>query len=187
MAVYVVLFNARTENEGIHSLQMEGRQLVLMFEVEDDATRFSVMLEAQDFPPAAVEAFDREEIEEFCESAGYEAVMVEDGTLLMPPEKMVEETTWDPDADPMDIARAKLEAAAGEGQKEISKGSVQDASSDEMDRISAQLEKLLYRYRSDSWSVISLPVSTFKALGATRMSAAACAPNSLPSSVRQCR
>jgi len=135
MSVYVVLFNACTENEGIHSLEMEGRQLVLMFEVEDDATRFAVMLEAQDFPPASVEAFDPEEIEEFCESAGYEAVLVEDGTLLMPPEKAVEETTWNLDTDPNAIARAKLE--------ETARGSVQDASSDEMDRIRAQLEKLL--------------------------------------------
>ncbi|MEL6552273.1 MAG: DUF3110 domain-containing protein [Cyanobacteria bacterium J06621_11] len=135
MSVYVVLFNARTENEGIHSLQMEGRQLVLMFEVEDDATRFAVMLEAQDFPSASVEAFEQAEIEEFCESAGYEAVVVEEGTLLTPPEKMVDETTWDPDVDPMDAARAKLE--------ETAKGSVQDASSNEMDRIRAQLEKLL--------------------------------------------
>lgn len=135
MSVYVVLFNARTENEGIHSLQMEGRQLVLMFEVEDDAARFAGMLEAQDFPPASVEAFEQEEIEEFCESAGYEAVVVEDGTLLMPPERAVEKTSWDPDADPMDAARAKLE--------ETAKGSMQNASSDEMDKIRAQLEKLL--------------------------------------------
>ncbi len=139
MSVYVVLFNARTENEGIHSLEMEGRQLVLMFEVEDDATRFAVMLEAQDFPPASVEAFDTEEIEEFCESAGYEAVLVEDGTLLMPPDKVVDETTWNANAalgaDPNEAARAKLE--------ETAKGSFQDASSDEMDRIRAQLEKLL--------------------------------------------
>ncbi|MEM9092308.1 MAG: DUF3110 domain-containing protein [Cyanobacteria bacterium P01_F01_bin.53] len=143
MSVYVVLFNARTENEGIHSLQMEGRQLVLMFEVEDDATRFAVMLEAQDFPPATVEAFDPEEIEEFCESAGYEAVLVEDGTLIMPPEKMVEETTWNPDEDPMDAARARLEKTAGENASEPGKGSIQDASSNEMDKIRAQLEKLL--------------------------------------------
>lgn len=135
MSVYVVLFNARTENEGIHSLQMEGRQLVLMFEVEDDAARFAGMLEAQDFPPASVEAFEQEEIEEFCESAGYEAVVVEDGTLLMPPDRAVEKTSWDPDADPMDAARAKLE--------ETAKGSMQNASSDEMDKIRAQLEKLL--------------------------------------------
>ncbi|MEL6606063.1 MAG: DUF3110 domain-containing protein [Cyanobacteria bacterium J06614_10] len=130
MSVYVVLFNARTENEGIHSLQMEGRQLVLMFEVEDDAVRFAGMLEAQDFPPATVEAFEEAEIQEFCDGAGYEAVLVEDGTLLMPPEKSVEKTTWDPDA----------EAA---GERPLERGSLQDASSDEMDRIRAQLEKLL--------------------------------------------
>lgn len=127
MPVYVVLFNARTENEGIHSLQMEGRNLVLMFEVEDDAIRFGGLLEAQDFPPATVEAFETEEIEEFCESAGYEAVSVPEGTLLMPPEKMVEETTWNLDAPP----------------EESAQGSVYDASSDEMDRIRQQLEKLL--------------------------------------------
>ncbi|MEL6940130.1 MAG: DUF3110 domain-containing protein [Cyanobacteria bacterium J06598_1] len=135
MSVYVVLFNARTENEGIHSLQMDERQLVLMFEVEEDASRFALMLEAQDFPPASVEAFEREEIEEFCTGAGYEAVLVEDGTLLMPPEKVVDETTWDPNGDPSAADRAKLE--------EVAKGSVQDASSNEMDRIRAQLEKLL--------------------------------------------
>ncbi|MGI8934392.1 DUF3110 domain-containing protein [Leptolyngbya sp. BC1307] len=127
MPVYVVLFNARTENEGIHSLQMEGRNLVLMFEVEDDAIRFGGLLEAQDFPPATVEAFETEEIEEFCESAGYEAVSVPEGTLLMPPEKMVEETTWNLDAPP----------------EESAQGSVYDSSSDEMDRIRQQLEKLL--------------------------------------------
>lgn len=143
MSVYVVLFNARTENEGIHSLQMEGRQLVLMFEVEDDATRFAIMLEAQDFPPASVEAFEQEEIEEFCESAGYEAVLVEDGTLLTPPENTVEETTWDPDTNPMDAARAKLEKTASGTSQGMAKGSMQNASSDDMDRIRAQLEKLL--------------------------------------------
>ena len=135
MSVYVILFNARTENEGIHSLQMDGRHLVLMFEVEDDAVRFGGLLEAQDFPPSSVEAFEAEEIEEFCTGAGYEAVSVPDGTLIMPPEKMVESTTWDPDADPNEAARAKLE--------ETARGSVQDASSNEMDRIRAQLEKLL--------------------------------------------
>lgn len=106
-----------------------------MFEVEEDASRFALMLEAQDFPPASVEAFEREEIEEFCTGAGYEAVLVEDGTLLMPPEKVVDETTWDPNGDPSAADRAKLE--------EVAKGSVQDASPNEMDRIRAQLEKLL--------------------------------------------
>ncbi len=132
MPVYVVLFNARTENEGIHSLQMEDRNLVLMFEVEDDAVRFGGLLEAQDFPTATVEAFEVEEIEEFCEGAGYEAVSVPEGTLLMPPEKMVEETTWNPEAAPKETS-----------PEETAQGSLYDASSDEMDRIRQQLEKLL--------------------------------------------
>lgn len=127
MSVYVLLFNARTENEGIHSLQVDGRHLVLMFEQEDDAIRFGGLLEAQDFPPATVEAFEAEEIEEFCQQAGYEAVTVPDGTLLMPPDKTVDSMSWNPDATPEESAR----------------GSIQDASSAEMDRIRAQLEKLL--------------------------------------------
>lgn len=73
MRVFVLLFNAGTENEGIHSLQKqvsteEGsytQDVVLAFEEEDDATRFALMLEAQDFPAATVEGFDQAEIEAF--------------------------------------------------------------------------------------------------------------------------
>ncbi|MCS6815504.1 MAG: DUF3110 domain-containing protein, partial [Cyanobacteria bacterium] len=57
MQVFVLLFNAGTDQEGIHTLKMMDpelgeRNVVLMFEAEDDATRFSLMLEAQDFPAA---------------------------------------------------------------------------------------------------------------------------------------
>jgi hypothetical protein len=72
MRVYVLLFNAGTENEGIHTIQMGDRNKVLIFEDEDDATRFGILLEAQDFPTATVEAIDKDEIEEFCVSVDYE-------------------------------------------------------------------------------------------------------------------
>jgi len=49
MKVFVLLFNPGTENEGIHTLSMGDRHLVLMFEDEDDAIRYSLLLEAQDF------------------------------------------------------------------------------------------------------------------------------------------
>ncbi|NEO32010.1 MAG: DUF3110 domain-containing protein [Symploca sp. SIO3C6] len=96
--VFVILFNARTDNEGIHSLKIDDRDVVLMFEQEDDATRFAMMLEAQDLPPATVEAIDTEEIEEFCRSAGYEAKLIEVGMLAVPPETNVEITDWQLDA-----------------------------------------------------------------------------------------
>ncbi|NEP02387.1 MAG: DUF3110 domain-containing protein [Symploca sp. SIO2E9] len=95
--VFVILFNARTENEGIHSLKIDDRDVVLMFEQEDDATRFAIMLEAQDLPPATVEAIDAEEIEEFCRSAGYETKFIEVGMLAVPPETNVETTDWQPE------------------------------------------------------------------------------------------
>ena len=96
--VYVLLFNARTENEGIHTIQIGDRNKVLMFESEDDATRFGLMLEAQDFPEATVEEMEAEEIEDFCLSAGYDAEFIEAGRLELPPETNVEKTDWQPEA-----------------------------------------------------------------------------------------
>ncbi|MGB3200188.1 MAG: DUF3110 domain-containing protein, partial [Nodosilinea sp.] len=71
MVVYVLLFNARTDNEGIHAENINGQNLILMFEHEDDAVRYALMLEAQDFPEATVEGLDQAEIEDFCQSVGY--------------------------------------------------------------------------------------------------------------------
>lgn len=99
MRVYVLIFNARTENEGIHSVRIGDRNKILMFESEDDATRFALMLEAQDFPVPSVEALDAEEIKEFCESADYDWEIVPENSNLVvtPPELNVEETDWKPD------------------------------------------------------------------------------------------
>jgi hypothetical protein len=96
--VFVLLFNARTENPGIHTIRIGDRNKVLMFESEDDATRFALMLEAQDFPEATVEAMDVDEIEEFCEGADYDSELIEEGMLATPPEANVEEIDWQADA-----------------------------------------------------------------------------------------
>lgn len=93
--VFVLIFNARTENEGIHTIRIGNRNKVLMFESEDDATRFALMLEAQDFPTPTVEPMDAEEIEQFCKSADYDYEIVPtNGELVVPPEQNVDETDW---------------------------------------------------------------------------------------------
>lgn len=110
MRVFVLLFNTGTENAGIHTIKVGDRNQVLMFESEDDATRFALMLEAQDFPPATVEAMDSEEIEEFCESAGYDWELVPDGALALPPEANVEATDWQKDdPQPADLSDSELD------------------------------------------------------------------------------
>jgi hypothetical protein len=118
--VFVLLFNARTENEGIHTIRIGDRNKVLMFESEDDATRFGVMLEAQDFPEATVEELDVEEIEEFCRDADYDSELIEEGMLALPPEVNVEETDWQAEA------------------KEVKEPEISD-----LERIRRQLEGLL--------------------------------------------
>jgi Protein of unknown function (DUF3110) len=97
MRVFVLLFNARTENEGIHTIQTGDRNKVLMFESEDDAARFALMLEAQDFPAPTVEAMDAEEIKDFCDSADYDWEVVPEGALALPPEINIEQTDWQED------------------------------------------------------------------------------------------
>ncbi|SKB14599.1 conserved hypothetical protein [Planktothrix sp. PCC 11201] len=99
MRVYVLLFNAGTENEGIHTIQMGDRNKVLIFEDEDDAIRFGVLLEAQDFPTATVEAIDEEEIKEFCISVDYDWERVGSGELAIPPENNVDQTDWQVEED----------------------------------------------------------------------------------------
>ncbi len=125
MRVFVLLFNARTENEGIHTIQVGDRHKLLMFESEDDATRFALMLEAQDFPPATVEGMDSEEVEEFCSDAGYDWELVPDGALAVPPESNVEDTDW----------KAEAKNPSPDSDKEIP-----DA---ELERIRRQFEGLL--------------------------------------------
>lgn len=103
MPVHVLLFDAGGDQEGIHSLEINGRTLVLLFEDRDDAERYAGLLEAQDFPVPSVEELDREEMELFCREAGYEARLVpagflpqsaEDRLLIAPPERNMDVTGW---------------------------------------------------------------------------------------------
>ena len=130
MRVYVLLFNAGTENEGIHTIQVGDRNTVLMFEEEDDATRFGVLLEAQDFPSPSVEEIEEEEIQEFCRSVQYEWQLVRSGDLAVPPEHNVEQTDWQVDQKPEEVPDQKPEEAS-------------DFSNDELDSIRRRLEGLL--------------------------------------------
>lgn len=100
MLVHIILFNARTDNEGVHSLKVGDRNIVLMFKNEDDATRFALMLEAQDFPPATIEAIDSQEVEDFCFEAGYDCQIIDEEMLAVPPENNVDEMDWSEDGKP---------------------------------------------------------------------------------------
>tara|TARA_Y100001968_G_C18719300_1_gene419378 strand:+ start:72 stop:464 length:393 start_codon:yes stop_codon:yes gene_type:complete len=81
MLVHVLLYEAGTQSEGIHSLELKGATVILMFQDRDDAERYCGLLEAQDFPTPSVEELSRVDIEAFCVEAGYEARFVEKGFI----------------------------------------------------------------------------------------------------------
>ncbi len=134
MEVFVLLFNVGTDNEGIHTLKVnppEGEDVVLAFEAEDDATRFAVLLEAQDFLEPTVEPIDDEELQNICLQSGLGYKFVPEGQLEIPPEDNVDETLWQEDRKP-------------ESEPLAAGGSVSESpSSDNLDDIRRQLERLL--------------------------------------------
>ena len=103
MRVHVLLFDAGGDQEGIHSIELAGRTVVLLFEDPDDAERYAGLLAAQDFPVPTVEVLERQEIEMFCNEAGYEARFVpagflprsdEERLLIAPPERNMDVSQW---------------------------------------------------------------------------------------------
>ena len=145
MAVHVLLFDAGSESEGIHSLELNGTTVVLLFEDRDDAERYAGLLEAQDFPMPTVEAIERREMEEFCSNAGYEARFVpagflpqtaEDRLLIAPPEKNMDVSTWREQAEAGDAAGAG-NAPATASEEPITSGNA------ELEAFRRRLEGLL--------------------------------------------
>ena len=133
MIVNVLLYEAGKESEGIHSLELNGNTVILMFEDVEDAERYCGLLEAQDFPTPTVEQLNREDIEFFCTQSGYECKFVEKGfvpktedefLLLSPPQTNLDVSNWKEDST--------------ESQELINKNK-----SDELDNIKRRLESLL--------------------------------------------
>jgi len=106
MNIFVLLYNSGTDKEGIHSIELKGKTIVLMFEDKDDATRYCGLLEAQDFPLPTVEMINIDEIKDFCIKLDYEFKLVEknfvpktaeDRLLISPPQKNLEVEDWEGD------------------------------------------------------------------------------------------
>lgn len=128
MRVYILLFNAGTDNEGIHTVQVSDRNTILMFQEEDDALRYAGLLEAQDFPEPKVEEIDSEEVEQFCRQADYDWKIIESEQLEIPPENNVDELSWEKDQQKQGDKPAPTE---------------ESMANDELERIRRQLEGLL--------------------------------------------
>ena len=147
MRVHVLLFDAGTDSEGIHSLEIAGRTVVLLFENPDDAERYAGLLEAQDFPVPTVEALDREDVDLFCREAGYEARLIESGFVpsndeerlfMAPPQSNRDVSNWKDDVVSDDgLAEQQAAELARQGLE------TEPESNPELDELRRRLEGLL--------------------------------------------
>ena len=142
MRVHVLLFDAGTDSEGIHSLEIAGRTMVLLFENPDDAERYAGLLEAQDFPVPTVEALDREDVDLFCREAGYEARLIESGFV---PSNDEERLFMAPPQSNRDVSNWKDDGVAGQqGVEPALQGlETEPESNPELDELRRRLEGLL--------------------------------------------
>ena len=82
-----ILTVAGKENEGAYSVKdIEGNQILYLFEEEDDATRYAMMLEDdQDYPEMHVIEVEAEVMIKTCEHHDYKYVVITPNDIVIPP------------------------------------------------------------------------------------------------------
>ncbi len=88
LTVFALLYDSGTEEEGIHTIEFEGRTIVLIFENKDDATKYGKSLEARDFPLPTVEMINIDELKDLCTKNNYEYRLVEENFMPKSPEDL---------------------------------------------------------------------------------------------------
>ena len=83
--MYILTVHGK-ENEGAYSVKNEeGEHVLYLFEHEDDATRYSMMLEDNDYPEMHVIEVEPEMMIGVCEQHGYEYTVITPNDIVIPP------------------------------------------------------------------------------------------------------
>ena len=81
-----ILTVAGKENEGAYSVKdLEGNQILYLFEEEDDATRYAMMLETEDYPEMHVIEVEDEVMLKTCEIHDYKYTVISTNDIVIPP------------------------------------------------------------------------------------------------------
>lgn len=85
--MYILTLEGR-EDQGAYSVtNQKGQQILYLFEEEDDALRFAMMLEEDDYPPLIVVEIEDDLIIKTCEVSGYEYAIITENDIVIPPEQ----------------------------------------------------------------------------------------------------
>ena len=81
-----ILTVAGKENEGAYSVKDGlGNQILYLFEEEDDATRYDMMLEQEDYPEMHVIEVEDEVMLKTCEIHDYKYTVISTNDIVIPP------------------------------------------------------------------------------------------------------
>jgi len=74
------------EEDGAYALEdSDGEKILLMFEEEDDAVRYAMQLEEEDYPEMRVVEVDEETAIKACELYNYEYNVITPDDIIVPP------------------------------------------------------------------------------------------------------
>ena len=81
-----ILTVAGKEREGAYSVRDgQGNQILYLFEEEDDATRYAMMLEDDDYPEMHVLEVEDEIMVKTCKIHGYNYTVITPNDIVIPP------------------------------------------------------------------------------------------------------
>ena len=82
-----ILTVAGKENAGAYSVKdAEGNQILYLFEEEDDALRYAMMLEEDDYPEMHVIEVEDEVMIKTCEVHDYNYTVITEDDIVIPPD-----------------------------------------------------------------------------------------------------
>ncbi len=85
--MWILTINGR-EKEGAYSaINEDGDNVLYLFEEEDDATRFAMMLEEMDYPEMHVMEVDDSLVLKTCDIQGYLYTIITSNDIVIPPEE----------------------------------------------------------------------------------------------------
>jgi len=83
--MFILTINGK-ESEGAYSvMNEEGEQILYLFQEEDDATRYAMMLEEEDYPEMHVIEIEDEIMLKTCELHGYDYTIITPDDIVIPP------------------------------------------------------------------------------------------------------
>lgn len=83
--MYIITIKGKEESGAYAAVDDFGEYVLYIFEEEDDATRFAMLLEEEDYPEMSVTEVEEDIVIKACEMHGYEYKIFTENDIVIPP------------------------------------------------------------------------------------------------------